>query len=177
MPYASGPRKRNPQDGLPPRECKSCGKEFIPYRSNHLVCSRACRAKLPEEIAKAKERMQRPEVKERMLARRRVSTAPDPQIVRLYNLRGAMKKYGVTLEWFQSKLAEQGGRCILCGAEPTPGGIKAAARLHVDHDHETGAVRDLLCTRCNQGLGYFRDDPDLLRKAAEYIGRHRAASS
>jgi len=118
--------------------------------------------------------MQRPEVKARMLARRRVSTAPDPEVVRLYNLRGAMKRYGVTLEWFKSKLAEQDGRCAVCGAVPDPNGVKAAARLHVDHDHETGVNRGLLCHRCNPGVGYFRDDPDLLRKAAEYIERHRA---
>lgn len=108
-----------------------------------------------------------------MLANRRLATASNPEAVRLYNLRGAMKKYGVTLDWFEAKLAEQDGRCVICGAMPDPNGIKAAARLHVDHDHETGAVRDLLCTRCNQGLGYFRDNPDLLRTAADYIERHR----
>lgn len=108
-----------------------------------------------------------------MRTRRNVSTASDPDAVRLYNLRSALKRYGVTLDWFESKLAEQDGRCMVCGATPDPNGVKAAARLHVDHDHETGAVRDLLCTRCNQGLGYFRDNPKLLRKAAEYIERHR----
>lgn len=166
-------RKRNPQGGLPPRKCKSCGEEFIPYRSNHLVCSRLCRSRLPEEIAKAKQRMATPEARARSLAYRRMLTANDPERLRLYNLRGGLKRYGVTLDWFESKLAEQNGRCIVCGAMPDPGGVKAAARLHVDHDHETGAVRDLLCNRCNQGLGYFRDDPALLRAAADYIERHR----
>jgi hypothetical protein len=108
-----------------------------------------------------------------MLARRRVSTAPDPETVRLYNLRSAMKRYGVTLDWFMAKLEEQDGACILCGHVPPPDGIKAASRLHVDHDHITGAVRDLLCGRCNQGIGFFGDNPELLRKAAEYIERHR----
>jgi hypothetical protein len=109
-----------------------------------------------------------------MLARRRVSSAPDPEVIRLYNLRSAMKRYGVTLDWYLAKLAEQEGQCVICSAPPDPNGIKAAARLHVDHDHETGAVRELLCVRCNQGLGYFRDNPDLLRAAADYIDRHRS---
>ena len=129
--------------------------------------------RLPEQIEKAKKRMATPEAKARALANRRLLTATDPERLRRYNLRAAMKKYGVTLDWFESKLAEQAGRCMVCGETPPPGGVKAAARLHVDHDHATGAVRDLLCTRCNQGLGYFRDNPDLLRAAAEYIERHR----
>jgi hypothetical protein len=67
----------------------------------------------------------------------------------------------------------QRNRCAICGDEPVAGGVKAASRLHVDHDHATGKVRDLLCNRCNQGIGYFKDDPDLFAAAADYIRRHR----
>jgi hypothetical protein len=84
-----------------------------------------------------------------------------------------MKRYGVTLDWFEAKLIEQNGQCMICGEKPPLGGVKSSARLHVDHDHDTGAVRDLLCTRCNQGLGYFRENADLLRAAAGYLERHR----
>ena len=50
--------------------------------------------------------------------------------------------------------------CVICG----DGG-----KLVVDHDHATGAVRGMLCTRCNLGLGHFRDDPELLEFAMQYL--------
>lgn len=45
--------------------------------------------------------------------------------------------------------------------------------MHVDHDHATGAIRGVLCLNCNQGIGKFGDDPDLLRRAAVYLGATR----
>jgi len=43
--------------------------------------------------------------------------------------------------------------------------------LHVDHDHITGALRGLLCSACNTGLGFFRDHPELLKRAIEYLNQ------
>lgn len=57
-------------------------------------------------------------------------------------------------------LAEQGGRCAVCAERPAE---------HVDHDHVTGKVRGLLCFNCNGGLGQFRDDPQILELAIEYL--------
>ena len=50
--------------------------------------------------------------------------------------------------------------CVICGSEE---------KLVVDHDHKTGAIRGMLCNHCNRGLGHFRDDPDLLEFAAQYL--------
>jgi hypothetical protein len=49
--------------------------------------------------------------------------------------------------------------------------------LHVDHDHITGRIRALLCMNCNNGLGAFTDDPDLMETAATYVRRYRAGDA
>jgi hypothetical protein len=69
--------------------------------------------------------------------------------------------YGITvMEWAALVLAS-GGFCALCGREEP---------LSVDHDHETGAIRGMLCRTCNTGLGCFRDDTALLDEAKKYLG-------
>lgn len=78
--------------------------------------------------------------------------------------------YGISLAEYNALLESQGGKCGLCRIDE-PGGFGS---WHVDHDHDSGAVRGLLCQRCNIGLGYFKDDPDVLRAAADYIEGNRA---
>jgi hypothetical protein len=73
-------------------------------------------------------------------------------------------KFGLTPDEYDRILEAQGGVCALCDATPTPG-----ISLHVDHDHATGEIRGLLCMRCNNALGLFREDPDLLKRAARYV--------
>ncbi|WP_347056842.1 endonuclease VII domain-containing protein [Blastococcus sp. HT6-30] len=74
------------------------------------------------------------------------------------------RRYGITAAEADVMLAAQGGVCAVCRTNPAE---------HVDHDHQTGAVRALLCFNCNGGLGQFRDDPDLLHMAAFYVQHHR----
>ena len=73
--------------------------------------------------------------------------------------------YGMTLKQRDTMLVAQGGVCAICHRRPRH-------RLHIDHDHKTGKVRQLLCSGCNTGLGKFQDDPGLLRLAIEYLERH-----
>lgn len=68
----------------------------------------------------------------------------------------------------------QGNRCAICGDPPDPNGKRAASRLHVDHCHETGKTRALLCLRCNNGIGHFLEDPARLAAASEYLAKWRA---
>lgn len=81
-----------------------------------------------------------------------------------------LKEYGLTLEDFREMLKKQEGKCYLCGASDPKGRGK---NFHVDHDHKTNRVRALLCSTCNMGLGFLRDDPELMRKAAEYVESFR----
>jgi hypothetical protein len=74
------------------------------------------------------------------------------------------RRYGITAAEADFLLEKQGGRCAIC---------QVASASHVDHDHATGAVRQLLCFNCNGGLGQFKDNPVVLRAAAAYVERHR----
>lgn len=77
-----------------------------------------------------------------------------------------LRQYGITQDDYEALFAEQAGKCAICGASEAGGW---GGMLPVDHDHETGAVRGLLCHNCNGGLGQFGDDPDRLIAAAMYL--------
>jgi hypothetical protein len=79
---------------------------------------------------------------------------------------GRLHRYGITPAAFDALLAEQGGLCAICRTD-NPGA--RIASFCVDHDHETGAVRGLLCDRCNVMLSRARDSIEVLVNAAEYI--------
>jgi len=165
---------RNPAKGLGPRSCEVCETEFQPYRVKQTTCSRECYKKSPGRLGQNKRNDARPERRARKNELRRTETGGQQVTSRReYVRRRELAKIGLTPEDYDRMLAAQGGKCILCGAAPDPNGIRAASRLHADHDHLTGRHRDLLCGRCNVGVGMFRDDPALLRAAAEYIERHR----
>lgn len=76
--------------------------------------------------------------------------------------------YNITPEQYFVMLAAQAGVCAICHRPPTNG-----RDWHVDHNHETGQVRALLCGRCNTAIGQFRDDPALCRAAADYLEQYR----
>lgn len=84
-----------------------------------------------------------------------------------------MKNYGVTPEQYEQMLAEQGGLCAACGNPETVSSRAGSGPrpLCVDHDHETGAIRGLLCSRCNSALGLLNDDPNRLLMLVDYLKR------
>jgi hypothetical protein len=79
---------------------------------------------------------------------------------REYHLR---RRYGIGVADFDAMVEAQGGTCATCPGDPE----------HVDHDHETGLVRGILCFNCNQALGNVRDNVTVLRSLASYLVQHR----
>lgn len=79
------------------------------------------------------------------------------------------KNYGISPAEYDALLKDQNYCCAICGTDKPTGRWKAFA---VDHNHDTGAVRGLLCNECNRGMGLLKDDINLLRKAAEYLNKH-----
>lgn len=74
-----------------------------------------------------------------------------------------MRRYGLTLEQYASMLADQGNLCAIGGSRCE------GEELYVDHDHETGRVRGLLCQGCNSVLGYAKDQVGVLKNAISYL--------
>lgn len=71
-------------------------------------------------------------------------------------------RYGISLEQYDEMFKRQGGVCAVCNEV-------SKKKLCVDHDHETGAVRALVCDRCNRAMGASNDDAAILRLCAEYL--------
>ena len=90
----------------------------------------------------------------------RVNRRWSPERQRDYDLR---RHYGISAEEYDVLLNAQDGVCKICDAEPT------TKRLAVDHNHETGEVRGLLCETCNRAIGMFKDNPEVIRAAANYL--------
>ena len=75
------------------------------------------------------------------------------------------RQYGITLKQFDELLEFQGGGCAICNKKIDG----ERRRMNIDHDHDTGKVRGLLCTGCNTGIGYFGDNIEGLKKAFYYL--------
>lgn len=110
---------------------------------------RVFRKKYPERVAKNKRKYHR----------------KNKAKVREYKLR---KNFGISSCEYDEMFAAQGGCCAICKlpAETFP------VCLAVDHCHDTGKVRGLLCGNCNRGLGYLQDDRERLRAASRYLERY-----
>jgi hypothetical protein len=78
------------------------------------------------------------------------------------------RTFGISADDVDAMLEAQGGGCAICGERPA-----RLASLHVDHCHVTGRIRGLLCLNCNQGIGKLGEDPERLRRAAEYLAGTR----
>ena len=85
------------------------------------------------------------------------------------NRKGTLKQYGLTPEEFNQMFADQKGECLICKRHQS----EFKETLSVDHDHKTGKVRGLLCGACNRAIGLFKDDPNIIRAAIDYLKDNR----
>ena len=125
-------------------------------RDGYQTYCRACHNKMQREKYKSDPMAK---VKRQLRAGRRKETNPTAQ--REAELK---RLYGITLQDYVQMFEKQGEVCAICKKKcPT------RKSLSVDHDHQTGIVRGLLCNRCNRALGMFKDNSTLLLRAAQYI--------
>lgn len=142
-----------------------CRKHYraLHYRENRdqvLAKNREYRAAKPE-VYRALSKASRDRNIDKVRARDRARYAANPTKRRQQQL----QQYGISVADYDQMLQAQDGRCAICSSEV---GAKGKS-LAVDHCHETGAVRGLLCARCNVGLGMFQDDVARMRLAIDYL--------
>jgi hypothetical protein len=102
-----------------------------------------------------------------------VDRPPQKETIKHRNRSSYLKlNYDLTPKEWQAMLEDQQGKCAICDVEFNEDVWDT--KVNTDHDHSTGAVRQLLCTRCNLGLGYFQDNQDLMLAAVAYLEAHRA---
>lgn len=82
-----------------------------------------------------------------------------------YGRQRTLAKYDLTQDAYQALLRGQGGVCAICKKPP----VEGESFFPVDHDHETGTVRGILCLNCNTGLGKFKDNCEFLASAILYL--------
>ncbi|MGV8972244.1 MAG: endonuclease VII domain-containing protein [Rhodoglobus sp.] len=134
--------------------CKACAKEYLNAWRIKNASALQERRRLRYESRTDEERDAR-RASDRAAYGRNAENQRDKRLMSLF---------GIGLAEYNERLAAQDGQCAICGERCSSG-----RRLAVDHCHKTGAVRGLLCIRCNNGIGNFMDDPQRLLAAVAYL--------
>lgn len=163
------------------KRCRSCASdlplgEFWPQRAECKACLRAkARARYKANPVGGAERGRkwREANRERHNERQTAWLKANPHKRYRYVRNGDLKKkYGISLAQYEMMVEVQGGRCANLGCDfrqerdPTQG---QPATLYVDHDHQTGRIRGLLCRDCNLAAGILREDIDRLTGLIAYL--------
>ena len=144
-------RQSGSRDGRRP-ECKVCN--LARQAAARAVDPEANRRRVREWQAANPEKLRAKSERFAELGKKRVS-----------DRKSYLKRtYGLTVDDYDRMLESQGGGCAICGRAP-----RNDIALHVDHCHHTGAIRGLLCFRCNNALGDLDHDLDLFRAAVAYL--------
>ena len=136
---------------LPKKTCIICEKEFRPRdKSNKGICGDIeCRYQNRLKINRENK------------ARNRKNASYRPH---------HLKQYGLSVEQYEAMVEYQDHKCKVCGEEESAMDKNGThRRLAIDHDHDTGQIRGLLCSKCNTALGSFRDNVENLKRAILYL--------
>jgi hypothetical protein len=158
-----------------PRPCGECGTVFMPARTcgrPQVYCSEECQRTAYNAACSARHARFCQQCGDKLPFNRGRLCKVCRDVERLKTKRDVYLRqtYGITTDDYDCLLNSQGGVCAIC--QSIESGAETGV-FHVDHDHETGSVRGLLCCRCNQGLGLLRDNASALRSAAAYVERSR----
>ena len=148
--------------------CKDCGEEFPLNEENFRLLRQGVTKPIYDPYCKpcgkirrlATDKKYKQTRKYRKKYKERYADDATRKLMRKNHLKN---KYGLTIEDYDTMMEEQGGACKICGSPPN------GKPLHVDHCHNEGHVRGLLCSNCNTGLGMFRDSVELMQNAIEYL--------
>lgn len=140
---------------LKQKVCVECGQEYpTGFHKNSVKCVPCLYAATASRKADKRSRKRK----------------DDPETHHRKDFEADLKKnYGMTLVEFDTLYDNQKGCCACCGAHES----NFKRGLHVDHEHKSGQVRALLCTRCNPGLGYFEDSIEKLEMAITYLKKFK----
>lgn len=155
------------------RKCPVCGTMFAPMQSRgvgKMCCSDVCTVEHRRGV-KAAEKLKARKKEQSRLEQLRLSRQQRAARPLEAKHKDLMKDFGITLDDYNRMLEEQGGVCAICKQPETifDRRIGRLRNLAVDHDHTTGQVRKLLCTRCNQGIGNLQESADRLQSAIDYL--------
>jgi hypothetical protein len=132
-----------------------------------IMCT-SCRRALPVAAFALRKDTKVPRVRsncrECLAARQTAKNQAEHSDAQVYWWSRSIAKYGLTPQSWRELFDSQDSRCAICGTEDN-----GKKRFHVDHDHDSGEVRGILCTTCNVGIGSFKDDADLVFKAFSYL--------
>lgn len=174
--------------------CKICDKPFSPKSHKHLLCSKDCIKEnkrrisvesyyrvrgnnVPfrgrnyntdyEKLTKKEQRKRyREKNKDKIKERSKEYTLKSVDKRKEYYLK---KFFKMSLEDYNNMLSSQNNSCKICGAHES----EFTKKLAVDHCHETGKIRGILCHNCNKSLGSFKDSIEILQRAIDYLNKSR----
>lgn len=129
-------------------------------KAAHAVYNKRWRDKHPDVVKARNKKLNADRSPEKHRANQRAYRARNPRLMKSIDLK---KKYGITLDEYEGRLAAQQGCCAVCKSPP---GKKALA---VDHCHDTGIIRGILCHGCNTALGLLREDEKIVAALGRYL--------